>query len=151
VENVLEPWFIFCQIDNISRFSKMLCIFTLDFLPLLKCFSSFLTGWFLFFNFLVRLGFELRALDALPLESQLQFLLLWLIWRWDLYMSVCPSWPQITVLLISASQVARITDVSHRCWQSFMGDETAGFCSFLPSSRFHSGQSVDSEGKLEED
>jgi hypothetical protein len=27
---------------------------------------------------------------------------------------LCPGWPQTSILSISASQVARITDVSHR-------------------------------------
>jgi hypothetical protein len=29
--------------------------------------------------------------------------------------TICLGWPQISILLISASQVARITDVSHWC------------------------------------
>jgi hypothetical protein len=29
--------------------------------------------------------------------------------------TVCPSWPQTSILLISASQVARIIGMSHRC------------------------------------
>jgi hypothetical protein len=49
----------------------------------------------------VGLGFELRAYS----------ILLWLFWRWGLS-NYCLSWPQTSVLSISASLVARIIDVS---------------------------------------
>jgi hypothetical protein len=41
---------------------------------------------------------------------------LWLFWRWGVVSwTVCPDWwPQIVILLISASQVARITGVRHQ-------------------------------------
>jgi hypothetical protein len=29
-------------------------------------------------------------------------------------LTICPGWPQTTILLISASQVARITSISHQ-------------------------------------
>jgi hypothetical protein len=39
--------------------------------------------------------------------------------------TLCPGWPQTTILLISASQVASIIDVSHQClascWMSKYG------------------------------
>jgi hypothetical protein len=37
--------------------------------------------------------------------------LLWLFWIWGL--AVCLGWPQTMILPILASQVARITGVSH--------------------------------------
>jgi hypothetical protein len=74
----------------------------------LKCFFGF--------NFvvLVVLGFELRASYLLvsALESCLQPFL-WLFWR--LGLTICLSWPQTEILQILASQVARITGMSHHC------------------------------------
>jgi hypothetical protein len=62
------------------------------------------------YEFFFFLGFELKALclqsGPLPLEPHLQYILLWLFWRWSLK---TPHWPQ----LISASRGARITDISH--------------------------------------
>jgi hypothetical protein len=40
--------------------------------------------------------------------------LLWLFWRWGASQTICPGWPQTEILLISASQIARITGVSHQ-------------------------------------
>jgi hypothetical protein len=37
----------------------------------------------------------------------------WLFWRWGSLGLFSPGWPQISILLISASQIARITGVSH--------------------------------------
>jgi hypothetical protein len=39
--------------------------------------------------------------------------LLLLFWRWG-SQTICPGWPQIVILLILASQVIRITDMSHQ-------------------------------------
>jgi hypothetical protein len=39
--------------------------------------------------------------------------LLWLFFGDEVLGTVCPGWPQTTFLLLSASQVARITGVSH--------------------------------------
>jgi hypothetical protein len=52
--------------------------------------------------------------SILLLEPYLQSILLWLFWRWGLvsYFSGCS---QTSVLPISASQVARITAMSHQC------------------------------------
>jgi hypothetical protein len=65
--------------------------------------------------FLVGLGFDLtaRKAGALPLEPHLQSILFWLFWRWGVSRTICPGWPQTMILPISASQVARITSVSH--------------------------------------
>jgi hypothetical protein len=64
-------------------------------------------------------GFEFRALCLqiryLLLEPRLQSVLLWLFWRCG-SQTVCPGWPQTTILLISASWVDRITGVRHRHW-----------------------------------
>jgi hypothetical protein len=56
-------------------------------------------------------GFML-AKHTLLLESHLKFILLWLFWRW-VWKTICLGWPQTTILPTSASQVARITGVSH--------------------------------------
>jgi hypothetical protein len=40
--------------------------------------------------------------------------LLWLFWRWSLTDFVW-GWPGTLILIISASQVARITGASHQC------------------------------------
>jgi hypothetical protein len=66
---------------------------------------------------LVVLYFELRA-------SQLPGSASWVItiacflcvgYFWDRVSFFCPGWPQILILLISASWVARIAGVSHQC------------------------------------
>jgi hypothetical protein len=41
--------------------------------------------------------------------------LLCLLWRWEVSGTICPGWPLTVILRISASQVPRITDVSHGC------------------------------------
>jgi hypothetical protein len=42
--------------------------------------------------------------------------LFWLFWRWNiLNYFICLGWPQNVILSLSASQVARITGVSHQC------------------------------------
>jgi hypothetical protein len=63
----------------------------------------------------VRLGFELRASclqskQVIYLESYFKSILLWLFWRWGLR-AICLAWPENVILLISASEVARITGV----------------------------------------
>jgi hypothetical protein len=60
----------------------------------------------------------------------------YLFWRWGFanYLSGCP---QTAILLISASQVARITDVSHQCpaillfclWVRDLSSESLSHCS----------------------
>jgi hypothetical protein len=52
-------------------------------------------------------GLRVCIAGALPLEPHLQSIFLRLFWSWDLELA------SKTVLPISASQVARITDVSH--------------------------------------
>jgi hypothetical protein len=47
------------------------------------------------------------------LEPDLLSILLWLFWRW-VWRTLCLSWPQIVILPISVSQLARITGVSHQ-------------------------------------
>jgi hypothetical protein len=42
----------------------------------------------------------------------LQSILLWYFGD-GVLKNICPNWPQITILSISASQIARITSVSH--------------------------------------
>jgi hypothetical protein len=39
--------------------------------------------------------------------------------RWGPMKFFCPYWPQISILLISASQVARIIGLSHHAWPFF--------------------------------
>jgi hypothetical protein len=47
------------------------------------------------------------------LNPHLQSILLWLFWRWG-FINYLLGWPQTVILLIAASHVARITDVSHQ-------------------------------------
>jgi hypothetical protein len=51
--------------------------------------------------------------DTLPLESHLQFILLWLFWRWYLS-NYLPKLVSTLILPILASQVARIIGVSRQ-------------------------------------
>jgi hypothetical protein len=73
--------------------------------------------FFFFFFFLVRLGFELRAFClqsrycttwAIPPVHFALFIL-----EMGVFQTICLSWPLTVILLISASQVARIIGVSH--------------------------------------
>jgi hypothetical protein len=70
------------------------------------------------FLLLVALGLELRTLylqsRCSAFEPLLQPVLLWLFWGWGgSHELFSPGWPQTSILPISASQVARITGVSH--------------------------------------
>jgi hypothetical protein len=77
----------------------------------------------LIFFFLVGLGLNSGLhtckVGALMLETHIQYILLWLFWRWGVSQTTCPGWPWTLILLISASQVARITGVSHQCLAQF--------------------------------
>jgi hypothetical protein len=81
----------------------------------LSLFSFFFLLFFFFF--LVGLRFELRA-SRLHSHSTAwatpPVYLSWLFWSGFLW-TVCPGWPQTAILPISASQVARITGMSHHC------------------------------------
>jgi hypothetical protein len=72
-----------------------------------------------FFLWLWSLNSGLRACKAgiPPLKLCLQSILIWLFWGWGSRM-ICQDWLQTLFLLISASQVARITGVSHQCLAS---------------------------------
>jgi hypothetical protein len=86
------------------------CNRTYFILPFLLVFFFF----FFFFFFMVGLEFELRALCLQSrLESYFQSILFWLVWRWSLS-NYLPGWLRTIILLISASQVASITGVSHQ-------------------------------------
>jgi hypothetical protein len=71
--------------------------------------------------FKVGLGFELRALQSRCSTAwttpSVHFPLVNL--KTDVSQTLCSGWPQTAILLISASQVARIIDVSHRCPAQF--------------------------------
>jgi hypothetical protein len=97
---------------------------------------------------LVGWRFALRALQlqsrCSTTEPHLQSILLWLFWRWSSW-TVCLGWPRTKILLISASQVARITGVSHQClafffflwWWGYWAADSQPFCCcilFLSSS-----------------
>jgi hypothetical protein len=75
-----------------------------------------LTLLFFFFLVVVVLEFKLRTLhckaSTLPLEPHLQSILVWLFWRWC-FVNCLLGWSQTVILQISASQVVRITDMSH--------------------------------------
>jgi hypothetical protein len=64
---------------------------------------AFLLYWIVFF-YVCDLGFELKSFR---LAKQVLYCLS------HTFSPFCPSWSQSTILLISASQVARITGVSH--------------------------------------
>jgi hypothetical protein len=79
-------------------------------------------------NFLLRL-FLRKGLHFLPMRPWTTILLFMLLCSWDdrhvppcppigwdgVFRTFCPNWPWNAILLISASQVARITGVSHQC------------------------------------
>jgi hypothetical protein len=58
-------------------------------------------------------GLDPCKAGAVPLELQLQSILLWLFWMWTVAQTICLGWPRTTILPISASQVTKITDLSH--------------------------------------
>jgi hypothetical protein len=57
-------------------------------------------------------GFTLtkQVLYCSVLEAHLQYILLWLFWRWG---TVCLGWPWTLIVLVLSSQVARIIGMSH--------------------------------------
>jgi hypothetical protein len=61
----------------------------------------------------MKLGLGACKAGTRPLEPLLQYILVWLFWRWDLR-TVFPDWPHAIILPISDSQVARITGISHQ-------------------------------------
>jgi hypothetical protein len=72
----------------------------------------------LFFFFLVIVGFKLGAMCLQSRHSTtwakppVHFALITLeMWVW----TICLGWPVTEIFLISASQVARITEMSHQC------------------------------------
>jgi hypothetical protein len=73
-----------------------------------------------FFFFLIGLGFELRALHLQSRHSTtwtispVHFALI--IFGDGVLQTICPDWPQTTILPISTSQRARIIGVSPWCW-----------------------------------
>jgi hypothetical protein len=82
---------------------------------------AYVISFSLFFFFLVGLGFEVRASCLQSRHSTawaippVHFALVIL----EIGVSWGLSWPQIAILPISSSQVARITGVSHRCLANF--------------------------------
>jgi hypothetical protein len=78
--------------------------------------------WVIFFSFWWYWGLNAEfcacKTGTLPFEPHLQSILLWLFWRRGL-MNYFPTWPQVSILLISASQVARIRATNH--WHSALG------------------------------
>jgi hypothetical protein len=79
---------------------------------LIQCFSLWVKDSFCCVTRVLNSGLHTYKAGALPLELPLQSILLWLFWRW-LSWTLCWSWPPTMTLWISASQVARITGVSH--------------------------------------
>jgi hypothetical protein len=76
-----------------------------------KCFTAWATLQAPISIFFSVLGLELRAYTLSHSTSPF-------LWRvfWDrVSKTICPGWLHTTILLISASWVARITDMSHRC------------------------------------
>jgi hypothetical protein len=68
-------------------------------------------GTFHLFSFLAALGFELKTCT---LSQSTSPFLWWVFWDRVLW-TICLGWPQIAILQLSASWVARITGVSHQC------------------------------------
>jgi hypothetical protein len=60
-------------------------------------------------------GFHACKSGAVPFESHLQSIVLLLFCWWGL-LNYLPGWSWTAVLLISASRVGGITEVSHKCW-----------------------------------
>jgi hypothetical protein len=77
------------------------------------CMASFLS--FFFFSFIFD-GTGAWTQGFVLLEPCLQFFLLWLFWRW-VSGTICLGWLWTSTLLISASQGARITGMSHGAQQ----------------------------------
>jgi hypothetical protein len=109
---------------NDSLFS----IIFIDYLLPCKCCRAG-TILILFFFFFVVPGFELRAYT---LNHSTSPFLWWYFWD-RVSWTICPSWLQTSILLISASWVVRITDVSH--WYPVSS-------SFLQSAQFPPSQSL---------
>jgi hypothetical protein len=66
--------------------------------------------------------------SALQLQSHFQCTLLWLFWRCGSW-TICPGWPQTSILLISTSQVARTADMNNQHLFFFFGGCTeVGAC-----------------------
>jgi hypothetical protein len=67
------------------------------------------------FNFFLVLGFKLNASHLLGRCSTTWSLFFVGFFRDRFSQTVCPGWLQISILLMSASWVARIMSVSHQC------------------------------------
>jgi hypothetical protein len=76
---------------------------------------SFFLFFFSLWDWSLNSGLPVSKAGALPLEPYLQSILFWLFWRWGggllNYFPQFGLWTKI--LLISTSQVARITGMSH--------------------------------------
>jgi hypothetical protein len=66
-------------------------------------------------------GLLIHKAGVLLLEPHLQSIFLWLFGD-GVSRTICPGWPGTVILLISASQVTRVTDVSRWClaWLHFL-------------------------------
>jgi hypothetical protein len=72
-------------------------------------------------------GLHTGKAGALFLEPHLQSIWLWLFWRWVSW-GISLSYPWTTSLPISASQVSRITGVSHCAWLPDPLDRKSNLC-----------------------
>jgi hypothetical protein len=105
------------QIDKTSRANILTTVgSTCTFFLPLYIFWIFRGNFFLFFggSRIWTQGFPFCKAGALPLESHLQSILLWLFWD-GVSRTICPVRPQSEILTTSASQVAGITGVSPQC------------------------------------
>jgi hypothetical protein len=75
-------------------------------------------------------GFSLAKQVLCHLSHTFGPFLLWLFFGDGVLRALCPGWPQTAILPISASQVARITGVSHLCPAKSSNDDQSslGFC-----------------------
>jgi hypothetical protein len=60
-------------------------------------------------------GFSLAKQTLYHLSHTCSPFLFMLFWRWGVSRTICPDWSWSISLPISASQVSRITGVSHQC------------------------------------
>jgi hypothetical protein len=75
--------------------------------------STWLIDWLIdWWDQSLNSGFCSCKSGTLPLDPYLQSILLWLFQRWGLW-TIFQGWLQTTIFSISASQIARITGMSH--------------------------------------
>jgi hypothetical protein len=108
-----------CQgiLDETWALHLVTASFILCCLPLrlsVKCHLHWAVRIFVFF-FFYSTGVWTQGLHLEPLHQPFCVCVWWVFFKIGSLETVCPGWLWTLILLISASWVARITDVSHRC------------------------------------